>query len=187
MKNWQWKQIIRPLATVLVIVLLVSAASVATVFGYLKMSAEQSEASTFTADSNSNPTDSQSGVTNNAPYAVYMRAAVTVTWKDASGHVLGEMPQEGVDYTLTSDDDWAPNGAYYYHIAPVPASGTADTPVTLASQTPKEGYTLSCDILYQVIQALGSTDEGDVPAVTDAWSIAVDSNTGNLDIPTNQP
>ena len=128
-------------------------------------------------------------------YAVYVRAAVVVTWKDAGGNVLAQAPVPEQDYTIVRNtDDWFEYGGFYYHKAMVyNTPDTTDahdgtTAVLINSCTPKVSkgdYTLSVEIIAQTIQALGTTDEAvdgegnpipTVPAVTNAWGVEVDAN-----------
>ena len=47
----------------------------------------------------------------------YIRAAVMVNWVDESGNVLGQVPVEGTDYTITYDLDngWVQGADGYYY------------------------------------------------------------------------
>lgn len=118
----------------------------------------------------------------NKGYAVYVRAAIVVNWqyKDGEGNVkvLGDVPVEGVDYTLTLNaDDWlkGSDGFYYYKTMVTPAE--KDTTASIVSEftTLKtvvyDGveYSVNIDIISQTIQALGTTDDGTKRAVEDAW------------------
>lgn len=117
-------------------------------------------------------------------YAVYIRAAVVVTWKDTrNGDVLGVMPQAGVDYTMSLGDKWfLGSDGFYYYSSPVAYDGEhGSTKLTenlinsckpIDGKTPA-GYHLNVEIISQTIQALGTTDVGDKPAVADAWGVAV--------------
>ena len=110
-------------------------------------------------------------------YAVFVRAAVVITWKDVKGgDVYGEAPEEGVDYTISYNDTyWFLKDGFWYCTESV-ASG--NSPVLIYTCAPvddkaPDGYALNVEIITQTIQALGTTDIGDTPAVTDAWGVAV--------------
>jgi len=117
----------------------------------------------------------------NNGYAVYVRAAIVVNWQAEVGgekKVLGDVPVEGVDYTLTLNaDDWlkGSDGFYYYKTMVTPAE--KDTTASIVSEftTLKtvvyDGveYSVNIDIISQTIQALGTTDDGTKRAVEDAW------------------
>lgn len=116
----------------------------------------------------------------NPGYAVYVRAAVVITWRDSDGNVLAQSPEENTDYTISMGDDWFIHNGFWYCKTMV---NSGDTPVLIKSCTPiaeKGDYHLHVEIISQTIQALGTTDEGDKPAVTDAWGIEVDPATKNL-------
>lgn len=104
-------------------------------------------------------------------YAVYLRAAVVVNWKN-DDHVLAQMPIKNTDYVLTLGNDWKEiNGFYYYQ--PVISSTATTTPVvTLKELSKKGGYELEVTVAAQVVQAVGQTDDDPKSAVEDAWSIS---------------
>lgn len=117
-------------------------------------------------------------------YAVYVRAAVVVTWKDkVNGDVLGVMPQAGVDYTIALGDNWFQGSdGFYYYRSPVAYDGEKDssklTENLINSCKPKDGktpagYHLNVEIVAQTIQALGTTDDDNTPAVAKAWGVDV--------------
>ena len=115
----------------------------------------------------------------NPGYAVYVRAAVVVTWKDNNGNVLAQTPDKNTEYTITMGDGWFYDGGFWYCRTMVFSSdGTTDgiSPVLIKTCKPlvsKGNYHLSVEIITQTIQALGTTDNGDRPAVTDTWGISV--------------
>lgn len=121
-------------------------------------------------------------------YAVYVRAAVVVTWKDAeNGNVLGKTPVAGTDYSIEYNlTDWfyRESDGFYYHKAPVAYDGTKGSNLTgnlinsctpIAGRTPA-GYGLNVEIIAQTIQAVGETNTGDSPAVTAAWGVSVNES-----------
>ena len=112
-------------------------------------------------------------------YAVYVRAAIVVNWKNAEdGNVLGQKPVLNDDYILTlNETDWFYEDGFYYHKAMVNTGGSTTNLITTCQLkdgiTPPQGYDLNVEIIAQTIQALGTTDTGDTPAVTDAWKVTV--------------
>lgn len=137
----------------------------------------------------------------NTKYAVYVRAAIVVNWeengKDADGKKTVTSTDTGIfhatapkldtDYTLNlNDTDWFKGSdGFYYHKAMVNSNGTTEALINSCQRvaTAPTGYHLDVQIIAQTIQALGTTDADDTPAVTNAWGIAVDSS-GNLVEPT---
>lgn len=88
-------------------------------------------------------------------------------------------PVKDVDYTIDFNrTGWELIGDYYYCTSPV-ASGKS-TGVLINSCAlidgggvgVPDGYVLSVEIIVQTVQAVGSTDDGDVPAFRDAWNIS---------------
>ena len=107
-------------------------------------------------------------------YAVYVRAAVVVTWRDEAGNVLAEAPEVSTDYSITYNTaDWFEHGGFWYCRTMV---NSGNSPVLIETCQPLVSngkYHLHVEIISQTIQALGTTDAGDTPAVTDAWGIQV--------------
>ena len=122
-------------------------------------------------------------------YAVYVRAAVVVTWKAENGDVLGVAPVAGTDYTIDyNEDKWFQGSdGFWYHKAMVNSDKATETLIDSCTpfdgKTP-EGYGLNVEIIAQTIQALGTTDESDdgddtndnIPAVEDAWKVVIVEN-----------
>ena len=176
---------------VLTVILLI-AVSAATVYAYLRTSIGTVENS-FDAAADPQPTIEETFDdrvktdvavnVGNPGYSVYVRAAIVVTWEDASG-VLATPPVKDTDYeiTLNTDDgfekDWFEKDGFYYLKNPIISGKTAVLIEELRElkDAPKDGYKLHVEIISQTIQALGSTDDGGTPAVTDAWGVSVDSN-----------
>lgn len=116
-------------------------------------------------------------------YAVYVRAAVVITWQDDAGNVLAQVPVAGTDYTITMNEtDWFQHGGFWYCKQMVQSPDeTTDgiSPALIITCQPlvaKGNYRLNVEIIAQTIQALGRTDDGDIPAVQDAWGVYVDAN-----------
>lgn len=138
----------------------------------------------FTADDPTDPViDSQYCVEVGDPgYAVYVRAAVVVTWQDAQGNILAEVPVHGTDYTIQwNTADWTQVGDFWYCVSSVNSGG--ETPPLISGLTKivsKDGCTLTVEILSQTIQALGTTDaDASVSAMEDAWGVTPGSLTGS--------
>ena len=114
-------------------------------------------------------------------YSMYVRAAVAVNWVKDDGTICGEAPANGdysIEYNLSSDSWFQGEDGFYYHVNPV--EGGDPTKILIKECKPlvdaPDGYHFNVDIVAQTIQAAGSTDIGDIPAVTDAWGVSVDSN-----------
>ena len=85
-------------------------------------------------------------------------------------------PVQDVDYTLDLNmTDWQLVGGYYYFTSTVASGKTTDVLISSCALLPgggigvPEGYVLSVEIIVQTVQAIGSTDNGDIPAWQDAW------------------
>ena len=116
----------------------------------------------------------------NLDYAVYVRAAVLVNWKNAAGDVLGKEPVLETDYSLDPGDSrWFEHGGFYYYSKMISGAGVEKETANLIDSVkvlkpaPEEGYTLNVEIIAQTIQARGSTDTHNTPAVIDAWDINI--------------
>lgn len=121
----------------------------------------------------------------NPGYAVYVRAAIVITWKNTDGNVLGQAPVKDSDYVIELNTEaWFEEGGFYYCRNYVESGNddNDDSPVLIKSVKLKDGavaptgYTLNVEIITQTIQAAGKTDDTETPAVTDAWGITVDAD-----------
>lgn len=117
----------------------------------------------------------------NPGYAVYVRAAIVITWKNTDGSVLGQPPVKDTDYVIVlNTTEWFEEGGFYYCRNYVNSGN--DSPVLIESVKLKDGavvpagYTLNVEIITQTIQAAGKTDYTETPAVTDTWGITVDAD-----------
>ncbi len=173
--------------------LLILLCSVGTVFAYLKADVGSVQNS-FSAAKDPSPTIKEEAfdkkikknvsVDVGTPgYSVYVRAAIVVTWKDENGNVLADVPVLGEDYSMSVDETaWFEHNGFYYHKAAVISTdveGSSKTAVLIneaacIKDAPQDGYYLSVEIISQTIQALGTTDDDNTPAVTDAWGVDVD-------------
>lgn len=185
----------RILPTVLVLLALLSLIS-GGVAAYLTYSTPVIE-NTFTADKDFNPViqetfqdNVKSDVSVSVPatedYAVYIRAAIVATWRRGSTEpagqeiLLAQGPVAGTDYeinlNLTNTGWFQKDGFYYYRPMVNPGGQTTNLINSCKPLVTKEGYVLNVEIIAQTIQALGTTDADETPAVTYAWGVAVDAN-----------
>jgi len=111
-------------------------------------------------------------IKNTGDTQAYIRAAIVVTWQDASGNVYAGKPEEDKDYTIMlNTTDWVMGGdGFYYHKTPV-AKGTStkvliQTCAPVVENTP-EGYGLNVEILGSAIQSVPTS------VVTSVWSSGV--------------
>ena len=185
------------------LVLILAMALTGTVYAILH-GASNTAANTLTPDSDNTPEVAETfenGVkydvkfTNTADYSVYVRAAVVVTWQNADGEVHSVRPITNAnasiaDYQLDIDiTDWffdAESGLYYYKY-PVPGGESTTVLLNNCRQTgtAPAGYTLHVELVCQTVQAKGTTDTGNVPAVVDAWGVTL--NGDNISAVTTAP
>lgn len=162
-------------------------------YAYLSSTSNSVENS-FTADKNPTPTiqetfngyvkENVSVSVGSTAYAVYVRAAIVVTWKNDAGDVLAQSPVAGDDYFIdlnTGDGKpWflqAKDGFYYY--SSMIREGATKPLIKQCRQmkaAPVDGYALHVEIIAQTIQAVGYTDDKNIPAVQAAWGVLVDQN-----------
>ena len=177
-----------PLISWALVLLAVLGLSIGGVVAYLSTYTASVE-NTFTKDTSTDPSVVETFENNvktdvkvdvgDPGYAVYVRAAVVVTWKSSKdGNVLGKAPVAGTDYTIEFGDDWKYYNGFYYYKTAVNADETNNLIVscTPADGKTPEGYSLNVEIIAQTIQALGQTDgnsdgTGVEDAVKNAWGI----------------
>lgn len=187
------KTIIPYAAWGLVAVMLILSLAAAKVFAYLKQSAGKAE-NTFLSEQsvtpqinetfNGNEKSNVSVFVGDTGYSVYVRAAVIITWKDSSGNVLAETPSllrqdYEISYNLKENGWFYGNDGFYYYSIPVESGSSTDTLINNCkplSGAPENGYSLDVEIIAQTIQSAGFSDAGDVPAVTEAWGVAVNND-----------
>jgi hypothetical protein len=117
-------------------------------------------------------------VQNTGDTKAYIRVAVVVSWKDATGNVYAFSPEEGKDFVLelSQDTNWAKKGDYHYYLFPVAAGNSTEDLIDRCYQksTAPSGYSLSVEILASAIQAEPSE------AVGTMWDLTVDADTGKI-------
>lgn len=187
----------RNVIIVLAAMMLVAVITAGSVFAYLKTTVTNGVENEFSTAGEVDPTINETfdgtvkqnvavNVGDTGGYAVYVRAAIVITWKDKDGKVLGQPPVEGdeYDYEIVLGENWFKKDNFYYCKTPVESGDDSPVLIELVKlnsgvTSPESGYTFNVEIISQTIQAVGETDSGSVPAVTDAWNVDVDA-TGHL-------
>lgn len=118
-------------------------------------------------------------VVNDGSVTAYVRAVVSIYWRDQTGMVLSQHPVEGIDYTINWGTDWLERDGIYYYPDPL---GKDETTVPLISRCQQladydDQRILVVDIATQAIQANPSS------AVTTAWNVTVDTTTQRIELP----
>jgi len=111
-------------------------------------------------------------VVNTGDTDAFIRCAIVINWQNDAGEVLGTAPVENTDYSLKLNlKNWTPGSdGYYYHKSEVSPEQTTEVLVRsceVLAAAPKDGYTLSVEILASAIQSSPET------AVMDAWGATV--------------
>lgn len=173
------------------VLVFVAAALTWTVYAILH-GASNTATNTLTPDTDNTPTINETfrdGVkddvnfTNTADYSVYVRAAIVVTWQNAEGEVHSIRPVRNTDYVLTINaTKWISdtNTDLYYYNEPLAKGKTTinliDDCMQIAGTAPA-GYKLHVELVCQTVQAKGTTDNGNTPAVVDAWGVTLSGTT----------
>lgn len=193
LRNRKW------LAAILIAVLVITATTGA-VYAYLSATGGP-VTNTFMPDVETNPSIDETFTENvktnvsvnvgALDYAVYVRAVIVVTWQKTETvdgvdqvHVYGQLPVAGTDYSidLNAGDSkpWFQQGDFYYYRQKVDSKEPNEavlTDVLINSCKPltsaPTGYSLHVEIIAQTIQAVGTTDGTDIPAVQDAWGVYI--------------
>lgn len=114
-------------------------------------------------------------IKNTGNVSAYIRAAIVVTWKDANGHTMPQVPGTD-DYTLTiNTDGWEKdNDGYYYCKQPV-ASNT-ESAVLISECKPTKSYDDGRKLCVEVI---GSAIQSEGMGATSAQDAFAKAATGN--------
>lgn len=86
-------------------------------------------------------------------------------------------PVQNEDYTIDfNTSGWELVGDYYYCTSPVASGKTTAVLINSCALIESgadipDGYVLNVEIIVQTVQAIGATDDGNVPAWKDAWKI----------------
>ena len=140
--------------------LVTSTKPVTNTFKYAEVTCEVNE-------SFSNGVKSDVTIKNTGNIDAYIRAAVIVTWKDASGNVYGQPVPEDAYTIQYNETKWTKNGDYWYCNTAIAANASTDPLIVTCSKTkdanPPDGYDLSVEILADAIQSQPAN------AVTEAW------------------
>lgn len=192
MKSLEIRKSYRKIAVVFVSVLLICMGGVNMTIAYLSSSTNKvtntftpSQVTTKVVESFFNGVKKTNvRIQNTGDIDAYIRADIVITWMNENGDVLGEIPQEGTDYTLTLNNGagkWFSKEGFYYWPSIVTAydDDTTKTDKDLTENLIVEAealktkmvngidYYISIEIISSAIQANPST------AVEQAWRVTV--------------
>lgn len=175
MSNSQSKKKRRSPAGLLLLALVLLSLTVGGVSAYLSMSSRDTTSILTNAK---HPTVTVNGtdvtVTMPAnPYGAYLRIAVDANWVK-SGSVI---PQEPAGAYSIDANNWEKIGDFYYYKKVITETSTLKT-ITINSLTAPADCSLVVNVAAQVIQAIGTTDTGNIPAVEAEWGVTKEQITG---------
>lgn len=105
----------------------------------------------------------------------YIRATITISWKDKDGNILEGIPKENEDYSIkfSESSNWLKgNDGYYYYKTPIEPNNSTDILIEECRQIKEyEDRTLEVSIVNQAIQSNTSK------AVKEAWKIDIVDDT----------
>ena len=108
----------------------------------------------------------------------YIRATITISWKDKDGNILEGIPKENEDYSIkfSESSNWLKgNDGYYYYKTPVEPDNNTDILIKECEQIKEYGdKILEVSILNQAIQSEPSK------AVIETWGVEIDNGTIKL-------
>lgn len=115
-------------------------------------------------------------VQNTGKVDAYLRVRLVTYWVNDADEIVAK-PSKKLTVTLT--DNWladTDNNTYYYKSPVEPGKSTDNLLKDAITLISEGGYNQVIEVFAEAIQAKGTTDEGDIPAVTDAWGVTVDTN-----------
>ena len=95
-------------------------------------------------------------IKNTGNVSAYIRAAIVVTWKDANGNTMPQVPGTD-DYTLTIGSDWTEVGGYYYYNKSVAANASTTNLIDTCEpiKSYPDGRKLCVEVIGSAIQSEG--------------------------------
>ena len=112
-------------------------------------------------------------IKNTGNVSAYIRAAIVVTWKDAEGRTMPQVPGTG-DYTLTIGSDWTKVGDYYYYDKSVAANDS--TTKLIDTCEPNKSYPDGRKLCVEVIGSAIQSEGMGATSAQDAFAIAATGN-----------
>ena len=106
---------------------------------------------------------------NSGDIPVYIRATLSVYWKDADENIVPQPAGSTVDIGTVLSGWTGVDGIYYYNLQ-VPPDGWTDPMLSTITVTYPDGYTCHIDVHAQAIQAQGWGDG--VDTAQEAWAAA---------------
>lgn len=93
-----------------------------------------------------------------------IRAAIVVTWQDAYGNTLPNVPRLNEDYSLTIGEGWSLQNSYYVWTDSVAPNGQTGVLINSCKQLKNIGtYRLCVEVIGSAIQAEDDADWGTYP------------------------
>lgn len=120
-------------------------------------------------------------VKNTGDINAYLRVTLVSYWVKKNGSnydIVGE-PSEMPSFELTEGWVKSDSSYTYYYMDPIEPENYTPNLIkqgTTMSLKAEGEYLQVVDVFAEAIQALGTTDVGDIPAVTDAWGVTLDSS-----------
>lgn len=109
-------------------------------------------------------------------YPVYIRVKAVANKMNGDNIVITDPPIT----CSVSGLNWFSHNEFWYYQLPVSASvNDVDIPVTVTPSV--TGSDIKVDLIAQAIQAVGTTDADNIPAVTASWGIEIDANKNLVD------
>lgn len=112
-------------------------------------------------------------IKNTGNVSAYIRAAIVVTWKDAEGRTMPQVPGTG-DYTLTIGSDWTEVGGYYYYNKSVAANDS--TTKLIDTCEPNKSYPDDRKLCVEVIGSAIQSEGMGANSAQDAFAKAATGN-----------
>lgn len=134
-----------------------------------------SQVTTAVEETNSDGVKTNVMIRNTGDTEAYIRAAVIITWQDASGNVYGKAPTTA-DYKMEIGDSWDKGSdGFYYHKTPVAAGASTDVLITEAKPKTSDGNTEANAAGYYLnIEIIGSGIQSKpTSVVANEWGVMV--------------
>lgn len=128
-----------------------------------------------TEDDFDGKTKSNVKIKNTGNTDAYIRAEVIVTWRDADGNILPQVPEKDIDYEITYvlNNGWSEKDGYYYYNKSIAPGDSTGVLIDNCVQKTDNGHNLCVEIVAEAIQSKGIDSSTNKTPAELAWNVSL--------------